>query len=325
MDMTSLRQLHAGHNLRAILAQIEARIRQQPGDDANRWALVEMLCVLGQWERALRQAQATAKLSDKWQPNAHLIRGLIRAEHMRGEVFAGKQIPVPVIDHPQWMQHLASALTHNAQGRPDDADSERRLALEQAPTHAGVCAWQHRPSANAQAGNAAGSVQVAPNADRLPAWEEQAYTWIGDSDTRLGPVCEVMVAGGYRWLAFADIERLDIDPPSRLLDLVWLPARLRLRGTQSANRDIHCFLPTRYCGTESARPELGQEQHDALLLSRLTTWTDVGETGVFASGQKTWMTEGTDWSMLDIRTLRDADTTEDTARAGKPASDGESA
>jgi protein involved in temperature-dependent protein secretion len=41
-----------------------------------------------------------------------------------------------------------------------------------------------------------------------------------------------------------------------------------------------------------------------MLRCHLTTWTEVGESGIFSSGQKTWMTDGIDWPLLDVREVR---------------------
>jgi len=291
MSITSVKNIHPGH-LDELTSEIEARIRKEPGNDANRWALVEILCLQGHWERALRQIQSTVKLSEKWEPNGHLVRGLIRAEYMRAEVFEGRAVPAPVIDFPAWMQGMAEAIKHNALGEHEKADEIRRGALDQAPTNPGICHWLSKPDSQ---GDVVAGIDMGLSSTK--------FEWIGDSDSRLGPICEVVVAGGYRWLAFADIESLSIEPPHRILDLIWLPTKLKLRGNQAQAREIHCFLPTRYCGTEKFHSDTSLENHEARLLSRLTSWRDVGETGVFALGQKTWMTEGTDWPLLDVRAV----------------------
>ncbi|WP_018607276.1 type VI secretion system accessory protein TagJ [Uliginosibacterium gangwonense] len=293
MSITSVKNIHPGH-LDELTSEIEARIRKEPGNEANRWALVELLCIQGHWERALRQIQSMAKLSEKWEPNAHLVRGLIRAEYMRTEVFEGRQASAPVIDFPEWMQGMAEAIKHNALGAHEKADELRRGALDQAPTNPGVCHWVSRPDDEEEISS---GIDLGLNKTK--------FEWIGDSDSRLGPICEVVVAGGYRWLAFADIEGLSIEPPHRILDLIWLPTKLKLRGNHSQAREIHCFLPARYYGTEKFHSDTSLDHHEARLLSRLTSWRDVGETGVFALGQKTWMTDGIDWPLLDIRALCD--------------------
>lgn len=287
----TLSQLHPSHDLQQALSTLEGQVRARPNAIEIRWALVEFLCVLGQWERALKQLQTAVQLvsvSDPqgahWQSKAQLVRGLIKAQAQRSAVFAGTQQPVPVIDAPQWMQDLAGAIVHNAQGRAEQADVLRDSALEAAPTRAGIC-----------------TVERQGEESSLP------YQWISDTDTRLGPVCELIIAGGYRWLAFADIADLQIQPPASLLHLVWTPVTLQLRATQAAGKTLHAYIPTRYCGTETSADEHGQAQHNALLLSHLTLWRDVGDTGVFAYGQKTLMTDQGDISLLDVRQLHSED------------------
>ncbi len=286
---TLLSQINPDNNLQDALTRLESEVRSLPGNASHRWALAELLCVLGQWERALKQLQVGAKLLDnkdtQWQAKAQMLRGLVRAEAQRREVFAGQLLPVPVIDRPQWMEDLARAMAANEAGNHAQADALRRSALGRAPTRSGICSWQ----ADAAAGQAN---------------QEQAFAWLGDSDTRLGPVCECMLAGGYRWLAYADIASLQIERPTGLLDLVWLPVRLQLRSTQAGAKPLRAYLPARYSGTEDIAAEIGSSQRDALMLSRLTRWQDVGETGVFAVGQKTLMTDQGDLPLLGLRSLQ---------------------
>ena len=284
-----LSQLNPENNLQDALTRLESEVRSVPGSAAHRWALAELLCVLGQWERALKQLQVGAKVAEstdtQWQAKAQMLRGLIRAEAERHEVFAGQLLPVPVIDRPQWMEDLARAMGLNTTGDHAQADKLRRKALEQAPTRAGSCHWQSEAAQD-------------------QALVEQPFAWISDTDTRLGPVCECMLAGRYRWLAYADIATIRIEPPSSLLDLVWLPVTLTLRDTAASMAPLRGFVPARYSGTEDIAAEMGSSQRDALMLARLTRWQDVGTTGVFALGQKTLMTSEGDIPLMRIRTLR---------------------
>jgi type VI secretion system protein ImpE len=295
-----LSQLNPEHNLQDALTRLESEVRSFPNSASHRWALAELLCVLGHWERALKQLQVGAKLVDSkdahWQAKAQLLRGLVRAEAQRTEVFAGQLLPVPVVDRPAWMEELARAISLNEKGEHDQADLLRSAALEVAPTRAGVCCWQDDSAPRASA-----AAVVAAQPEQLT---EQAFEWVGDSDTRLGPVCEFIVAGGYRWLAYADIASLEVARPASLLDLVWLPATLRLRSTEAGPRQLRGFIPARYSGTENIAAEIGSSQRDALMLSHLTRWQDVGETGVFALGQKTLMTSAGDIPLMAMRSLR---------------------
>lgn len=264
----SFRHWRHGDTLDAALARAEDGVRTQPTDVHGRWFLFELLCVLGHWERALRQLQTCATMDPSLDGSAQALRGLIRAERQRDEVFAGRQMPVPVVDLPDWMAGLAEAMAANASGDHAAADRLREASLAQAPEAGG-------------SGNAG------------------AFEWIADSDTRLGPVCELVTAGSYRWVAFADLLGVTIEAPTRLLDLVWASARFTLRGGSgggeggTAGTGLKGYIPVRYPGTTAGT--------DALRLSRETLWRDVGSTGVFATGQKTWMTDAGDWPLLDLR------------------------
>jgi type VI secretion system protein ImpE len=54
---------------------------------------------------------------------------------------------------------------------------------------------------------------------------------ISDADPRLGARLEVFAAGQYTLLPFAYIAELTVEPPKRLRDLLWAPARVKA-GTQ---------------------------------------------------------------------------------------------
>jgi type VI secretion system protein ImpE len=281
MSLT-LHQLNAEHCLESAVSRVEEEIRLAPTQVEHRWTLVESLCLMGDWERAMRQLQTVAKMDSQSSARAHLVRGLVRAEAQRTKVFAGQLQPTPVIDTPQWMAEMAQAISLNASEDHDAADILRQTALAKASVANGVC-----------------SVSEPSHEGKLHTFE-----WLSDSDSRLGPICEVMVAGGYRWLPFADIRTLKLDAPKHLLDLLWAPVTLTLSGTQAGNKLVHGFIPVRYCGTEEKVSSMHDAQRDALLLSRMTRWCDVGQTGVFAKGQKTLMSDCGDFGILDVREIQ---------------------
>ena len=278
----TLHQLNSEHRLQDAVARVEEQIRTAPMHAESGWTLVELLCLMGDWERAMRQLQTVAQMDTHSSARAHLVRGLIRGESQRTQVFLGKLKPTPVIDNPQWMADMAEAIALNAAERHGAADALRQAALAHASVANGVC------------------VVSGLNQEVV----SHAFEWIADSDSRLGPICEVMVAGGYRWLPFADIDTLKLEPPKHLLDLLWAPVTLTLRGTQVGSKLVHGFLPVRYCGTDAKVSGMHDAQRDALLLSRMTRWRDVGETGVFATGQKTLMSDCGDFGILDVREIQ---------------------
>lgn len=273
-------------NLLLRMNRTEAMLRSNPGAYEHRWALVEQLCQLGHWERALKQLQMWAQIRSDTAKEAHVLRGLIQAEHQRMRVFQGQERAAPVRDFPLWMQYMAQALEHNAQGSVQQADACRTQGLEQAPQLRGSCQWEKQE-----------------NGQRTRSLAQQSFEWLADSDTRLGPICEVIASGAYRWLAFADIAHVRLKPPQTPLDLVWMPAQLQLQANPdgTAGPKLHVFIPARSCWLKPPQAPTPKEQ--LLLLGALTVWEDVGETGVFAHGQKTWMSAGFDWPLLDIREI----------------------
>lgn len=167
------------------LSRAEAGVRAKPQDAQARWLLFELLCVLGHWERALKQLQTWAGLSKDFDSTAHVMRGLIKAERQRMEVFAGHAEPAtiaaasasapaagvgdetPDARAPAWMAELSDALRLAASGQGGAAE-----ALEASDVA--------REAALAQVADTPGSSNLQP-----------AFHWIADADSRLGPVCEV--------------------------------------------------------------------------------------------------------------------------------------
>lgn len=133
--------------------------------------------------------------------------------------------------------------------------------------------------------------------DSRGALDGSRFDWITDSDTCFGPTCEIVSGGRYARLPFAQLHKLEMGPVAGLLDLVWRSATATLVDSTVCRG----FTPVRYPGSEHGG--------DAFQLARETHWSEVGETGIIALGQKTWMTSAGDVGLLDVSmlTLGDAD------------------
>jgi type VI secretion system protein ImpE len=102
----------------------------------------------------------------------------------------------------------------------------------------------------------------------------------------------VLINGGYYWMPFNQLSRIDVEAPSDVRDLVWLPAQLTLtNGGETA-----ALIPTRYPGSETI-------DDDAIRLSRRTDWKNADEDTFIGSGQRILTTDSIETGVLELREL----------------------
>jgi type VI secretion system protein ImpE len=225
--------------LEAALDALQQTIRKEPANAKWRVFLFQLLCITGDWERALKQLQVSADLDSLGIPMAQTYREAIRCELLRKEVFDGLRSPLIFGDPPQWTALLIEALRFTGQGEVTQADQLRQQAFDQAPTTPG---------------------QI----------DGQPFEWIADADSRIGPVLEAIVNGRYYWIPVQRLKQMTIDAPEDLRDLVWVPAHLKFAN----EGEVVALLPARYPGTETAqdntlklaRKTEWQQHHEALYI-----------------------------------------------------------
>ncbi|WGZ94393.1 MAG: type VI secretion system accessory protein TagJ [Candidatus Thiothrix putei] len=249
--------LRAG-KLAEALACLQDLIRDQPSLSKYRILLFQLLAVMGQWERALKQLDVIRGLDDSALAMVHLYRSAIACEMLREQVFQGQRVPVFMGKPDAWQALLLQALTLSAAGHSTEALAVREQAFAQAPASAG-------------------------KVDGI------AFEWLADADSRLGPTLEVIMEGGYRWVAFAHIQTLTLEKPVDLRDLVWLPAHIQWR----AGGDSPVLIPTRYPGSAN--------QADTLALARRTEWEEPAPGSFIGYGQRVLTTDTDDYPLLDVR------------------------
>lgn len=211
--MTAEDLLKAG-DLDGALAALQNAVRADASNAALRIFLFQLLCVRGEWKRAIAQLKVSAELDKSATPMAQTYREAIICEVYRDKVFAGEKDPLIFGEPQEWIALMAEALKAQAAGQPDRAADTRARAFDAAPAVSG---------------------QV----------DGQAFEWIADADMRLGPLLEVIVNGRYFWMPFGAIAQATFEPPADLRDAVWTPATLKLAN----GGDIVALIPTRYPGT----------------------------------------------------------------------------
>ncbi len=214
--MLAADHLQAGDPV-AALGALQAQVRARPADAKSRIFLFQLLCLLGDWKRAVAQLKICAELDPQAMAMAQTYREAIVCEVYREKVFAGDKSPLVFGEPAEWMALLIKALKLQAEGRSAEAATLRTRAFDLAPA-------------------LAGEINGAP------------FAWIADADMRFGPMLEAVINGRYFWLPFAAIDQLTLEPPTDLRDAVWMPAQIRLAN----GGDIVALIPTRYPGTPQA-------------------------------------------------------------------------
>ena len=205
-----------GGNLDEALNQLQNQVRGDPSNPKYRVFLFQLLAVLGQWDRALKQLQVAGELDAGTLAMVQTYREALRCEALRTEVFAGRRSPLVFGDPDPWLAQLIEALRLTAEGKHAAAERLREQAFEGAPASPGEV-----------------------NGAR--------FEWIADADPRLGPALEAVVSGRYYWIPFARVQEIQLEEPADLRDLVWTPAQFRwANGGEAVG-----LIPTRYPGSES--------------------------------------------------------------------------
>lgn len=213
MTVSADEALAAG-DLDGALAALQDSVRSKPDDAKLRIFLFQLLCVLGDWNRAITQLKLCAQMDASAIPMAQAYREAIICEVFREKVFAGEKEPLVFGEPEEWVALLIEANKLLANGKSTEAAVLRDKAFEAAPATSGEL-------------------------------DGTAFEWIADADMRLGPVLETIVNGRYFWLPFHAIASLRIEEPADLRDAVWTAGNLTLR-----NGGEHVVLiPTRYPAT----------------------------------------------------------------------------
>lgn len=119
---------------------------------------------------------------------------------------------------------------------------------------------------------------------------------IEDADPRLGARLEVIAGGRYLWLPFAHVAAVHVQPPARLRDLRWTPARV---ATNASVRDMELgevLLP-------ALTPGAWSHADADVRLGRATDWDERPDGAYVPVGQKVLRVDGEYVPLLEVRDL----------------------
>jgi type VI secretion system protein ImpE len=252
--------LQAGQ-IEEALADLEKQVRADPANAKLRVFLFQLLAVMGDWKRSMTQLNVAGELDAANMLMVQVSRAAIQCEAFRTDVFSGKRLPLFFGEPDQWMGLLVQANQLVAEGKYIASQAVRERALELAPATAGSI-------------------------------DGQAFEWISDLDSRLGPVVEAIIDGKYYWVPFTSFKKIQFEEPADLRDLVWLPVHF----TWTNDGESFGLIPTRY-------PDSDTHQDSGLRLARKTEWLAHPGDVYLGLGQRMFSTDEDEFSLLQIRQM----------------------
>jgi type VI secretion system protein ImpE len=124
----------------------------------------------------------------------------------------------------------------------------------------------------------------------------QPFEDVEDADPRIGRRLEVYAAGQYMWLPLAHVASVEMRPPARLRDLLWIPALVKTGPAFQGQELGEVLVP-------ALSPFSFRHSDDAVRLGRATVWDQTDPENPVPFGQKTLLVDGEDIPLLEVRSL----------------------
>lgn len=210
----NVKELILEGNLLETRALFSLEVKAAPADPDARLLLFQLLCFLGEWDKAERHLDILLlKPSPQRAPALLLYKNLVKAEKARLEVETGG-MPDFLTEPPPFTRKFLEARC-------------ALLAGESAPFKTLV--------------NEIDDIIAEPSgvADGVP------FYGFSDCDIFGSWYLEAFIHDRYLWFPFSSIRELTISPPELLLDLLWIPATVVTWGGMTTD----CYLPVLYPGT----------------------------------------------------------------------------
>jgi type VI secretion system protein ImpE len=123
-----------------------------------------------------------------------------------------------------------------------------------------------------------------------------AFQSLADADPRIGARLEIFAAGQYTWIPLEQIASVRVQAPSRLRDLLWIPAAVRTSPDFRGLELGEVLVP-------ALTPRSAEHEDDAVRLGRATAWQALDGGGEAPVGQKLLLVDGEEFPILEVRAL----------------------
>ncbi|NOQ76620.1 MAG: virulence protein SciE type [Methylococcaceae bacterium] len=260
--MSEIQQLINTGNLASALKAVQQQVRSNPADAKNRVLLFQIQVILGEWDKARTQLDVLKDLDSMAQFMVQTYQQVLLCEGIRKDVFSGKRAPMIFGEPEPWIASMLEALRMELDGQIEAAQLMRADALKKVTVVSGEI-------------------------------NNEAFEWIADADSRIGPMLEAVVNGQYYWIPFHRLSVIQITAPEDLRDFVWLPAQF----VWANGGEAFGFIPSRYSGSENSADNLIQ-------LARKTEWQEISAECYKGLGQRMLATDKNDYALLDIREIK---------------------
>jgi type VI secretion system protein ImpE len=129
--------------------------------------------------------------------------------------------------------------------------------------------------------------------DRAGTLNGKPFESFEDADPRVGARLEVFAAGAYLWIPLAHVESIEMEPPKKLRDLLWIPALVRTGPAFKGTELGEVLLPV-------LAPFSSKRSDDNIRLGRATEWAET-DGQVLPFGQRVFDVDGEEVPILEIR------------------------
>jgi type VI secretion system protein ImpE len=121
----------------------------------------------------------------------------------------------------------------------------------------------------------------------------KAFNDLRDADPRIGARIEVIAGGRYMWIPIQHLVRIETESPSRLRDLLWLPAQIE--GTEELDSGLtEVLLPV-------MSPLAFRHPDERVRLGRMNEWEELDSGDEAPVGRKLLLVDGVEVSLLEVR------------------------
>jgi type VI secretion system protein ImpE len=213
-QMPNAKDLIATGNLAAAVQETTQQVRNHPTDLTARITLFELLCLMGDLDRAEKQLDVVEQQRSQKDLGVQVYRNCLKAERERRRVFEQGIEPHFLGEPPAYVDLHMEAIACIREGK----FSQAREVLDRAE--------EDRPALSGK-------------------FNGKLFQDFRDCNDLTAAVLEVVVHDKYTWLPLEQIRQIEIDPPKQLRDILWASARII-----SANEvKGEVIIPALYAGT----------------------------------------------------------------------------